>query len=61
MTQELVLGVLLSGLLGLLWVMTLAIWENKHSTGERGESESASRNDDVRQGKRALKHHTFAA
>lgn len=61
MTQELVIGVLLSGLLGLLWVMTLAIWENKHSTSERGESESASRNDDVRQGKGALKHHTFAA
>ncbi|HKY72200.1 MAG TPA: hypothetical protein VJL88_09800 [Nitrospira sp.] len=59
MTQELVLGVLLSGLLGLLWLMTLAIWENKHSTSERSESESASHHDDVSRGKGALK--TFAA
>jgi hypothetical protein len=61
MTQELVLGVLLSGLLGLLWVMTLAIWDNKHSTGERREPESARHKDEVPRGEGALKHHTFAA
>ena len=61
MTQELVLGVLLSGLLGLLWVMALAIWENEPATSEHGASESASHNKDVPQGEGALKHHTIAA
>jgi hypothetical protein len=61
MTQELVLGVLLSGLLGLLWVMALAIWDNKPSISEHGASESARHSDEIPQGEGALKHQTIAA
>jgi hypothetical protein len=60
MTQELVLVVLLSGLAGLLWVMRLAIAEEKHSSKPR-ESESSAGNDDVQPSERALKHYTIAA
>jgi hypothetical protein len=58
MTQELVLGVLLSGLLGLLWVMRLAMQEEPGSTHE---AESSGGNDDVEHHERALKQHTIAA
>ena len=59
MTQELVLGVLLSGLIGLLWVMTLAMREGERRT--RQESEASTANTDGEQGKRALKHGIIAA
>ncbi len=58
MTQELVLGVLLSGLLGLLWVMRLAMREEQGTTHE---AESSGGNDDVEHRERALKHQTIAA
>ena len=58
MTQELVLGVLLSGLLGLLWVMRLAMREEP---GNTHEAESSGANDDVEHRERALKHQTIAA
>ena len=58
MTQELVLGVLLSGLLGLLWVMRLAMAEERGSTHE---AESSGGNDDVEHRDRALKQHTITA
>lgn len=58
MTQELVLGVLLSGLLGLLWVMRLAMQEDSES---RHEAESSGETDDVERHETALKHHTIAA
>ena len=61
MTQELVLGVLLSGLMGLVWVMTLAIREGKHANGDTQESEASGYSDDLQHGKRALKHQTIVA
>ena len=60
MTQELVLIVLLSGLIGLIWVMTLAIWEGKHQAAHQ-ESESSGASDDVAHGEGVLKHQTIAA
>ena len=38
MTQELILIVLLSGFVGLVWVMTLAILDGDHPQTERHES-----------------------
>jgi hypothetical protein len=61
MTQELVLVVLLSGLAGLLWVMRLALAEEKHSSEPHHESESTAGNDDVQPRERALKHYRVAA
>ena len=61
MTQDLVIGVLLSGLLGLLWVMALAIWDNKPSTSEHGELGSTSHSDEIPHGEGALKRRTIAA
>ena len=60
MTQELILVVLLSGLAGLLWVMKLAIADEKHSSEPHHESESSPGND-VQPRERALKHSTIAA
>ena len=59
MTQELVLGVLLSGLIGLLWVMTLAMREEEHRS--RPESEASAPNNDGQHSKSALKHGIIAA
>jgi hypothetical protein len=59
MTQELVLGVLLSGLIGLLWVMTLAMREGEHRTSQ--ESEASTPSNDGQHGKSALKHGIIAA
>ena len=59
MTQELVLVVLLSGLLGLVWVMTLAVWEGKQTKAETQESEGSSHSNEGHKG--ALKHHSVAA
>ena len=61
MTQELVLGGLLSGLIGLVWVMTLAIWEGKHAAGQSHEPESSGKNDDRQHREGTLKHQTIAA
>ena len=61
MTQELVLAGLLTGLLGLLWVMTLAIEERKHASGQAHESEPSGTSDDNQHGEGALKHQTSAA
>jgi hypothetical protein len=58
MTQELVLVVLLSGLLGLLWVMRLAMRDEHAPTHE---AEPAATKDDGQRHERALKHHTMAA
>jgi hypothetical protein len=62
MTQELVLIVLLSGLAGLLWVMRLAMAEEKQSSAKsQSEPDSSIRKDDVQHRERALKHHVIAA
>ena len=59
MTQELVLGVLLSGLIGLVWVMTLAMREEERRS--RQESDAPAPNADAQHGKRPLKHGIIAA
>ena len=61
MTQELVLAGLLTGLVGLLWVMALAIEEGKHAAGQAHESEPSRNGDEIQHEKGALKHHTIAA
>lgn len=61
MTQELVLIALLSGLLGLVWVMTLAIWDNKHTNGQTQESDHSRHSDDMQHGQSALKRQATAA
>lgn len=61
MTQELVLAGLLTGLIGLLWVMRLAIEESKHASGQARESERSGNSDDIQHGESALKHQTIAA
>ena len=61
MTQELVLGGLLTGLIGLIWVMTIAIWEGKQRTGHTQESEASDNRDDLQHREGALKHQTIAA
>ena len=58
MTQELVLGVLLSGLIGLVWVMTLAMRE-EHRNSE--ESEASAPGNEGQHGETALKHGIIAA
>ena len=59
MTQELVLVVLLSGLLGLVWVMTLTVWEGKQPKAESQESEGSSPRHEGHKG--APKHQSVAA
>ena len=61
MTQELVLVGLLSGLVGLLWVMRLAAEESKPASGQAHESEPSGNSDDIHHGKGALKHQTMTA
>lgn len=61
MTQELVLAVLLTGLIGLLWVMRLAAGESKHASGEAHESKPSGNSEDIQHGEGALKHQTIAA
>jgi len=60
MTQELVLVGLLTGLIGLGWVMMLAIAEGK-GTASTHESESSGHTNEVPQRDSALKHQTNAA
>ena len=55
MTQELVIGVLLSGLIGLAWMMALAIGDAKHGAGQAHEAEGSGNGDEG-----ALKHQTIA-
>jgi cytoskeletal protein RodZ len=54
MTQELVIVVLLTGLIGLLWAMTVAIWEGKHSTSQPREADASGENNEARPGESAL-------
>jgi hypothetical protein len=61
MTQELVLLGLLTGLIGLVWIMTLAIWEGKPAAGQAHESKSSGNSDDNPRREAALKHQTIAA
>lgn len=56
MTQELVIGVLLSGLIGLVWVMALAIGDSKHAAGHAHEPDASGNGDEG-----ALKHQTIVA
>jgi hypothetical protein len=61
MTQELVLVVLLTGLIGLLWVMTLSIMDGDHPASEHHEPASSGHSEGVQHQESALKHHTVAA
>jgi len=65
MTQELVIVVLFTGLVGLLWAMTVSIWEGKHSTSQLHEADPSGDSNDVRPGESALqsvlKHQTITA
>jgi divalent metal cation (Fe/Co/Zn/Cd) transporter len=54
MTQELVIVVILSGLIGLLWLMTLAIWEGRQSNSQAREAAPSGHSDDVQPHQRAL-------
>ena len=59
MTQELILVVLLSGLVGLIWVMTVSVVGGNHHAAKRHDSASGHRDDAQHQDTR-LKH-TIAA
>ncbi len=61
MTQELVLAGLLTGLIGLLWVMTLAVGQAKQAAEPTHESEHSSSSDQIQHRESALKHQTTAA
>jgi cytoskeletal protein RodZ len=65
MTQELVIVVLLTGLIGLLWAMTVSIWEGQRSTNQTQDAEPSAHSDDVQSREsaleRALKRQTIAA
>ena len=61
MTQELVLVVLLTGLLGLIWIMTLGTMDNDESGAQSHEPETASTQTDNAQPKNALNRHTMTA
>lgn len=61
MTQELVLAGLLTGLIGLVWVMTLAIAEGKHTAGHAHGSKPSGDSDESQHREGALKQQTIAA
>jgi hypothetical protein len=61
MTQELILVALLSGLIGLLWVMRLAAEESKPASGQAHKSEPSGNSDDIHHLEGALKHQTMTA
>ena len=61
MTQELVLVGLLTGLIGLGWVMMLAVTEGKHGAAPTHESEASGHTDEGQHSENALKHQTTAA
>jgi catalase (peroxidase I) len=58
-TQELILAVLLTGLVGLIWVMTVAILAGDHQTGKNHGTSAAQR--DAAQEDRGMKRRTIAA
>jgi hypothetical protein len=61
MTQELILVVLLSGLVALVWIMTLAIVDGDRPQSERPQpSGSSDHANDAQQQDGGLKHHTVA-
>ena len=61
MTQELVLVVLLTGLLGLIWIMTLATVDEDNGGGQNHEPETASPPSDDAHPESALNRRTIAA
>lgn len=61
MTQELVLAGLLTGLIGLVWVMTLAISEGKHPAGQAHGSEPSGDTDERQHQEGTLKQQTITA
>ena len=63
MTQELILIVLLTGFVGLVWVMTLAILDGDHPRAGRHESSAEDRGDSQHQQHHndGLKQNTIAA
>lgn len=61
MTQELVLVGLLTGLIGLGWVMMLAVAESKHGAASTHESDPSGKGDEGQHREGALKHQTTAA
>ena len=61
MTQELVLVVLLTGLLGLIWIMTLAHLDDEDTGGQNHEPETASTQTDDAHPESALNRRTITA
>jgi hypothetical protein len=61
MTQELVLVVLLTGLLGLIWIMTLGALDDDTAGAQSHEPETASTQTDEAHAESALNRRTFAA
>jgi hypothetical protein len=61
MTQELVLVVLLTGLLGLIWIMTLGTVDEESAAGQNHEPETASTQTDDAHPKSALNRRTITA
>jgi hypothetical protein len=62
MTQELVLGVLLAGLVGLIWAVTVSILATDHPLRKDPPTGAPSeQTGDRSPGKPASKHHTIAA
>ena len=60
MTQELVLVVLLTGLLGLIWILTLGTVDEDDAGGQHHEPETASPQTDDAQPESALNRRTVA-
>jgi len=62
MTQELVLGVLLTALVGLVWVMTMSILaDDRPSSKPQHHEPTSSHSEDPPEQGMELKHHTHAA
>lgn len=64
MTQELVLGVLLAGFVGLVWAMTVSVlWTDREpqASKEPRSAASSQQNDDAKIDQRAAEHQTVAA
>jgi len=62
MTQELILGVLLTGLIGLVWALTVSIWTGDHRASKGQNPEPPSEHADDAQLKNVpSKQHTVMA
>lgn len=62
MTQELVSVVLLTSVVGLIWVITRSIWAEAHpSQKDPVVGASTEQGDEARSTGAGLKHHTIAA